>query len=277
MIFCMERYFGGFPCRGNGRKMKGDRGMFAVERSEHHYQGGVEPFRIVGNVYFVGTIDASSHLIDTGDGLILIDTGYGDTLFMVIDSIYKLGFSPYDIKYIIHTHWHGDHTEATPALAHITGAKTFIGEKDAENVRQYFEPDVLLKEGDRVSLGNTTVEIMETPGHTRGCISVFFNTEENGKTYRVGMFGGAGANTLRTGAFDYEDCREGYRNSLNRLKEEHVDVFIGNHVWNNDTAKKGQHLRETGENLFLDDKIWNTFLDHCERRLDRVIEEERTC
>lgn len=248
--------------------------MFAVKRPDKHYEGGTEPFRIVGNVYFVGTIHASSHLIDTGEGLILIDTGYEDTLFLLIDSIYKMGFSPYDIKYIIHTHWHGDHTAATPALAHITGAKTLIGEKDAEKVRRHFEPDILLRDGDVVTLGNTSVEIMETPGHTEGCISVFFNTEEGGKTYRVGMFGGAGANTLAEGAYDYDGCREGYRNSLNRLRGERVDVFIGNHIWNNDTVRKGELLRETGENLFLDGEIWNTFLDHCERRLDRLIERE---
>ena len=246
--------------------------MFIRKKFENLYEGALEPFKIIGNVYFVGTTPASSHLIDTGEGLILIDTGYRETLHLLINSIYKLGFSPYDIKYIIHTHWHGDHTAATPALVQMTGAKTLIGEKDAEKVRRYFEPDILLRDGDAVTLGNTSVEIMETPGHTEGCISVFFNTEEGGKTYRVGMFGGA--NTLAEGAYDYDGCREGYRASLARLRGEQVDVFIGNHVWNNDTVRKGELLRETGENLFLDGEIWNTFLDHCERRLDRLIERE---
>ncbi len=109
----------------------------------------------------------------------MIDTGYSDTLFLLINSIYKLGFTPYDIKYIIHTHWYGDHTEATAALVHLTGAKTFIGENDVESVSKYFQPDVLLKNGDVVKLGNTEIEVLETPGHTRGCISLFFETGEN--------------------------------------------------------------------------------------------------
>ena len=100
-----------------------------VKNFAAHYEGKMEPFKIVGNTYFVGTYPASAHLIDTGDGLILIDVGYSDTLFLLINSIYKLGFSPYDIKYIILTHWHGDHTEATAALSDLTGAKTFIGRK----------------------------------------------------------------------------------------------------------------------------------------------------
>ena len=103
--------------------------MFTRKKFENLYEGKMEPFRIIGNVYFVGTFPASSHLIDTGEGLILIDTGSSDTLFLLINSIYKLGFSPYDVKYIIHTHWHGDHTEATAAFCHLTGAKTYIGKK----------------------------------------------------------------------------------------------------------------------------------------------------
>lgn len=249
--------------------------MFERKVFENHYEGAILPFKIVGNVYFVGTFPASAHLIDTGDGLVLIDTGYSDTLFLLVNSIYKLGFSPYDIKYIIHTHWHWDHTQATAALVHLTGAETFIGEKDAENVKQFFVPDHLLKDGDVVSLGNTKIEVVETPGHTRGTISLFFETEENGSKYQVGTFGGAGANTLARGKFDYDGCREDYINSLNILRNKKVDVFIGNHVWNNDTETKAQILRETGENRFIDNKIWCDFLDFCEKRLNKLLEDEK--
>ncbi|MBQ4518083.1 MAG: MBL fold metallo-hydrolase [Clostridia bacterium] len=249
--------------------------MFTRKQFENHYEGAIKPFKIIGNTYFVGTFPASSHLIDTGDGLILIDTGYSDTLFLLIDSIYQLGFTPYDVKYIIHTHWHGDHTQATAAFVHLTGAKTFIGKKDAEKVKQYFEPDVLLSEGDVVSLGNTRIEVVETPGHTEGTISLFYETEENGTVYSVGTFGGAGANTLAQGKFDYDNCREDYVASLNKLREKKVDVFIGNHVWNNDTETKANILRETGENKFVDGELWFEFLDFCEKRLQEVIEKEK--
>ncbi len=249
--------------------------MFTRKKFENHYEGMIEPFKIIGNVYFVGTTPASSHLIDTGEGLILIDTGYSDTLFLLINSIYKLGFSPYDIRYIIHTHWHWDHTEATAALAHMTGAETMIGEKDARKAERYFKADILLRDGDTVTLGNTQITVMETPGHTEGCISLFFDTEEDGKIYRVGTFGGAGANTLVRECFDYPGCRDGYRESINRLRKERVDVFIGNHVWNNDTEAKGEFLKRTGVNKFVDGDIWHAFLNFCENRLDAVIEQEK--
>ena len=245
--------------------------MFARRKLENPWEGKMEPFKIKGNVYYVGTFQASCHLIDTGAGLILIDPGYANTLYLVIRSICKLGFQPEDIKYIINTHWHWDHTEATAAMADLSGAKTLIGRHDEERAKQYFTPDILIEDGDTLELGNTKISFMETPGHTKGTISFFFETEEDGRTYRVGMFGGAGANTMVRGKFDYEGCREGYRASLHRLQKEKVDVFIGNHTWNNDTFEKGKLLLETGENTFFDPELWHKFLTFCEERLDNVI------
>lgn len=249
--------------------------MFERKQLKNAWDGRIEPFRIIGNVYFTGTFQASSHVIDTGDGLIMIDTGYTKTLYLVIDSLYKLGFKPTDIKYIINTHWHGDHTEATAAMANLSGAKTIIGKEDFENAKQFFTADITVADGDVLTLGNTTVKFMETPGHTKGTISFFFETEDSGRKYRVGMFGGAGANTLASGCFDYDGCREGYRNSINRLRAEAVDVFIGNHTWNNNTEKFAELLRATGENKFIDSALWTKFLDFCEARLDAVIKKEQ--
>lgn len=249
--------------------------MFQRRKISNPWEGKLEPFRIIGNVYFVGTFQASCHLIDTGEGLIMVDPGYSSALYLVIRSIYKLGFEPADIKYIINTHWHWDHTEATKAMVDLSGAKTLIGRDDEEKAKTFFEPDILISEGDTLSLGNTTISFMETPGHTKGTISFFFNTEDNGKTYRVGMFGGAGANTMAQGSFDYDGCREGYRNSLHRLQKEKVDVFLGNHVWNNDTTVKGELLLKTGENKFIDSNLWHEFLDFCEKRLDEVIARDK--
>lgn len=249
--------------------------MFERRKFSNPWEGYMKPFRMVGNVYFVGTFQASSHLIDTGDGLILIDTGYENTLYMVVDSIHRLGFDPMDIKYIINTHWHKDHTAGTALLAGITGAKTLIGRKDREKALEFFTPDILIDDGDTLALGNTTISFMETPGHTEGTISFFFDVTEADKTYRVGSFGGAGANTLVPGRLYYEGCREDYRASVHHLKQEKVDVFLGNHVWNNNAYEYGKLLLQTGENRFMDSTLWGKFLDFCETRLDQIIAEEK--
>ncbi len=251
--------------------------MYPKKKYDRLWRGKIEPFKVVGNVYFVGCYEASTHLIDTDEGLILIDPGYLKTFHIVIDSIYRLGFDPRDIKYIVNTHWHNDHTEAAAALADLCGAKTLIGENDAENARRYFEPDILICDGDTLALGNTRIRFAETPGHTVGTVSFFFDVEENGNTYRVGSFGGAGRNTLVRGKFDFEGCREAYFDSIERLKREKVDVFLGNHVWNNNTDELAEILRTTGENKFIDPSLWERFLTNCENKLKEIISKEDNC
>lgn len=91
----------------------------------------MEPFRVFGNLYFVGTEPASAHLIDTGAGLILLDSGYPETLYLVLDSIRRLGFRLEDLALILHSHGHIDHIGGTRALVELTGAKTAIGAADA--------------------------------------------------------------------------------------------------------------------------------------------------
>ena len=116
---------------------------------------------------------------------------------------------------------------------------------------------------------------MVTPGHTKGTISFFFDAEEDGKIYRVGSFGGAGANTLVPSKYDFENPREAYFASLERLKKEKVDVFIGNHTWNNGTYEKIEAAKDSKENPFIDDTLWVKFLTACENRLKDIIAKEK--
>ena len=230
----------------------------------------IAPFRIFGNVYFVGTYAESSHIIDTGDGLIMIDTG-SDNLPAILKGLETFGFSPKDVKYIINSHWHHDHTASTRAMVELSGAKTLIGKEDYEKAKRYFDADILISDGDTLTLGNTTITFMETPGHTKGTISLFWDVEEKGRVCRAGMFGGAGSNTLVKGKFDYEGCREDYRKSVHRLMQEKVELFVGNHSWNNKTYENSVILHETGENRFINPAAWTEFLEECEKKLDRAI------
>lgn len=247
--------------------------MYPREEIKHVMDGYIEPFCLAGNLYFAGTYQASVHLIDTGDGLIVIDTGYADALYIVVDSIHRLGFDPRDIKYILHSHWHIDHTQATAALAALSGAKTLISAVDAEMLAKegLFQPDILLHDGDVVRLGNTAIRCVHTPGHTKGTLSFFFDITENGRKYRAGMFGGAGANSLeKTSPFYYEGCREDYKNSIERLLKEKVDIFVGNHCWNNDTKGRAARLAAGDRNAFIDEQEWRRFLVFCAERCENL-------
>ena len=237
--------------------------------------GKMQPFEIINGVYYVGTYQACCYLIDTGDGLIMIDPGYYNTAYLVLDSIYKLGFKPEQIKYIICSHWHGDHAEAVNCFKDLSGAKTVIGRFDEEKAKRYFDADITIADGDTLSLGNITIKFIETPGHTKGTLSFFFDVVDGGKTYCVGQFGGAGRNTLVKEKYDFEGAVEAYYDSIAKLKEKKVDVFIGNHCWNNNTYEKSQIKLTSKENPFIDGEVWGQFLDYCKENLDQIVKEGR--
>ena len=262
---------------------------------ETPWKGAMTPFKLLGNTWFVGIRQASSHLIDTGDGLILLDTGYQENLYLLIDSIYRCGFSPYDIRYIIHSHGHIDHAAATKALVELTGAETFIGEGDRDIVNgkrgeltwaaefemsfNYFEADHVLHDGDRIRLGNVCIDCVATPGHTPGVISYFWDIEEDGKVYRAGTFGGAGLNSMEKYYIEKydlakEDWRGAFRRSLSRCRQEKVDVFIGNHANQNQTSERYQRLLDGDKLAFVDPEAWGKFLDGCQAGLDKLEAEQ---
>ena len=259
------------------------------------WEARMTPFKVIGNLYFVGTIPASAHLIDTGEGLILLDTAYPETLYLVLQSIHELGFDPYDIKYIIHSHGHIDHIGGTRALAELTGAKTVIGRGDLDYVTgdrdlTYakelnmvfdcpFRPDILLDDGDTLTLGNTTIRAVHTPGHTEGTMSYFFDVEDHGKTYRVGTHGGVGMNSLSKEFLESYglpfSLQDDFRKGLHQLHREHVDVFIGNHQQQSNTVERSAKILAGQWDAFVDPAAWPTFLDNVEAELDKLLETEK--
>lgn len=232
----------------------------------------VTPFRILGNVYFVGTKEASSHLIVTEEGLILLDTGYEECAPLIEESIRHLGFDPVDVRIILHSHGHYDHTFATPALLRTaTGAKTYLGREDVCYLEGRFLPDFYYEDGGTITLGSTKITTLFTPGHTPGSYSFFFDVEEDGVTYRCGMFGGAGPRQLRLDYIHKSKHTISYLNrgkffsSIERLLSEPVDVPLGNHTWHNRTLEKGKMLLEGCEkNPFIAPAEWAKFL--CDSR-----------
>lgn len=252
------------------------------------YEQYIEPKRIFGNLYFIGIKAVCTHLIDTGAGLIMIDPGYSESLEIIIKNMEELGFKLSDLKYIVISHAHFDHMDAVAELVSLTGAKTFIGEKDMPLLEgkffQYplkkFTPDVLVSDGDVISLGNTEILCLETPGHTDGTISFFFNVSDGEKTYRAGMFGGAGLNTLNREFIEtYKrsyDARDDYFNSIRKIRGEKVEIFLGNHLGNNRTEEKLAKLDTAALNPFIENsqKEWEAFLDERRSALEALIEKE---
>lgn len=272
---------------------------FIAEKYEHFYkypeQYRMTPFRIFGNLYFVGNADVGSHLIDTGDGLILIDTTYPTTRALLVQSIWEMGFNPADIKYILHTHGHFDHFGGTTLIVALSGAKTCLGAPDAEMFRkrpemaliadsrhsytELFTPDVELKDGDIITLGNTNIRAISTPGHTKGVMTYVFEVTDGKETHTAGLYGGIGVNTLCRDFIDKygnADHRDFHLKSLEKVRHEPVDIVLGNHTGQNKTQDKYQQTRDhpEGKNFFINPKEWNEFIDFAENLYNRMLRDE---
>ncbi len=232
---------------------------------------------MIGNLYFVGTHEASSHLIDTGDGLILIDTGYEETAPVIVESMTALGFDIKNVKIILHSHGHSDHTEGTPSILSLAPeAKTYLSFYDKKYIKG-FTPDFDINDGDVIRLGNTEILCLFTPGHTEGSVSFFLDVEENGKTYRAAMFGGSGTNQLKKDFMNRYNvpyrCRGLFFDSIERLLNERVDVMVGNHTWQNRTEEKyeAMTLNATEKNPFIEPDEWGKYLKKLKKQLEEII------
>ncbi len=242
----------------------------------------IKPCKITDELYWVGVHRMSpAHLLVTSEGLVLIDTGTVDTQKELIANIESLGFDVRDVKHIIHSHGHFDHIGATTDIVKLSGATTYIGLGDEDAVRGlndllwvtktptenakdlYFEPDVIIKDGDVLRFGDTEMRFVATPGHTAGVISMFFNVHHGGKEYLAGMFGGAGFGSMKTEYLDSRGLprtlRDDYIKSIDRIIGEPVDVHIGNHPNNSNQVSKAERKTED-YNPFVEEKTWVSFL-----------------
>lgn len=182
----------------------------AIRNLDHIWDYYLAPFRIAPHVYGVGgNNDVAVYLLDSGEGLILIDTGMAEFLYLVVDSIHRAGFDPRDIKLMLLSHAHGDHYNGARMLQAMSGAAIYMSAEDEAfyhnspkipgvtevpfAVDRHYSDDV------PITLGRFTIRTKLTPGHTPGTTSFFFDDtdDDTGETFHVGMHGGVGADLMR--------------------------------------------------------------------------------
>ena len=192
-----------------------------------------DPFQLIDNIYYVGTDGIAVYIIKTSQGLILMDTAMPQSTGMIKDNIAKLGFKVADIKYILSSHAHLDHTGGFAEIKQESGAQLVAGERDKplleggyypgdeRNADLSFPPvkvDRTVKEGDKVTLGETTLTAHATPGHSPGCTSWEMTVKDGGQDREV-----------LVGQPTYPGIVDDYRATFAKAKAMKIDVLLGPH------------------------------------------------
>ena len=229
------------------------------------------PFRLIGNVYWVGTYDLSTYLITTPAGHILINSGVAETVPQIKAGVEQLGFKLSDVKILSATHGHFDHVAGLAELKRLTGARVMMSAPDAELLESgaksdfrfgddptaRFDPvkvDRRLKDGDKMELGGVVLTVHLHPGHTKGATSFTFDVRENGKTYRVGIVNMASINpgVRVTGMPNFPGIQQAYERTFHDQKEMKIDVWLASHAAQFEMHRKYQPGDSYNSDRFVD-------------------------
>lgn len=230
-----------------------------------------EPFHVIDNIYYVGTQYVSCYLIDTGEGLIMIDSGFYQTAYQVINNIYKLGFNPKDIKKLLLTHGHFDHCGGAAAIRDVSGCEIYLSSDDMfflterrdlifhESEVPEFPVDNFYNDNEPIVLGNTVIRTIASPGHTPGTTSFFYNIRHEGRELVGATHGGIGLNGISRMELERNhlplDLQNRYIESLKKLLTVHVDVTLPSHNKHCPSFFASADLNCRPES-FIDDTKW---------------------
>lgn len=242
------------------------------------------PFRIAGNLYYVGSKDLASYLITTPQGHILINSDLETSPPLIRASIEKLGFKVSDVRILLISHAHWDHDGGSAAIKTLTGATYMVMDGDVSVVEsggktdfQYgstqaslYPPtkvDRVLHDGDEVKLGGTTLVAHLTPGHTKGCTTWTMKVSEAGKSYDVVIIGSPNVNDgyKLVGNPSYPGIVSDYERTFQVLKSLPVDIFLGAHGSYFDLQTKYPRLKEGAANPFIDPSGYKGYVADRER------------
>lgn len=216
--------------------------------SNKEWSQDYQPFRIAGNLYYVGTYDLAAYLITTPQGHILINTGLDDSESLIRAHVSSLGFKFKDIKILLATHVHFDHVGAMAAIKKQTGATMMINAKDAKALADggdsdyilggkgaTFVPvkaDELLHNGDTIKLGNMNIVMLHHPGHTPGSSSFLFDVKDGQRTYKVLIANMPSIldETNLAGMPGYTDVGKDYAYTLKAMKALQFDLWLSSHA-----------------------------------------------
>jgi len=253
-----------------------------------------EGFRIIGNLYGVGSYDLSVFLITTEDGHILINTGLADSTQMIRNNIESLGFKLEDIKILLTQQAHWDHTAALSEIKDITGAEIWATVGDARVLedggfsdphfggRESFRPvdvDRIIRDGEIIRLGDLELTVHHHPGHTEGSSSYSFvvggesDTEYNVLVANMGTINNGKRLTIEP---TYEGVSQDFLATYQKQKEMDVDVWVAAHNSQYNMHEKYRSGQSYNPKTFVDPAGFLRAIEELERRYEDYIAVEQS-
>jgi metallo-beta-lactamase class B len=237
------------------------------------------PYRIIGNLYYVGSQGLASYLITTPQGHILINSSLESSVPLIRASVEKLGFKFSDVKILLISHAHWDHCAGSAAVKELTGAKYMVMDADVPEIEaggkgnfQYgdspssrYQPtkvDRVLHDGDEVKLGDAVLIAHLTPGHTKGTTTWTMKVKEGDKTYNVVIIGSPNVNAgykLVNNPL-YPQIASDYERMFRVLKSLPCDVFLGAHGNYYGMEEKYARMKEGSANPFIDPEGYKSYV-----------------
>ncbi len=245
---------------------------------EHPWKYAVPAYKAAPHVWQVGgQDDVCAYLLDSGEGLILIDTGYRASFYLLIDRIWRAGYDPKQIKKILLSHWHWDHVNGARYLQELTGAEVWISSIDEEQHQLWkdrtdplpmmdYKVDHFYDDSTTIDLGRFSIHTRLTPGHTPGATSFWFDDtdETTGETFRCAMHGGIGVGLmaksyLEENGLSLELPHIFIKDCLEMADSWKVDICLPSHL-NQGNVKPNIPEDKTDYRVWIDGELWGDVL-----------------
>lgn len=253
-----------------------------IDEESRSWNEPVKPYRVIGNIYYVGAKEVSSFLIVSNKGLILLDSGFEQTVPQIQKNVEELGFSLADIKYLLISHAHYDHVGGMASLKQLIKAKLIASQADAEMLArggkddpqfgdQFLYPgikaDTILSDGDKITLGDVTLTAHLTPGHTKGCTTWTMKTNEGTEQFDVVFAGSISAPGYKlVGNPLHPTVADDYEQTFRVLRKLPCDVFLAAHGSAFSMLEKMKRKENGSErNPFIDPEGYKQYIERNEQ------------
>jgi metallo-beta-lactamase class B len=248
----------------------------------------IEPFNVVGNIYYVGTAELSSWLIVTDEGYILLDAPLDENVPLLLANVKALGFDPQKIAILLNSHAHLDHAGGFASIKAKTGARLCMSRADAELAARggnddfafgdgaVYPPvtaDRIVTDGDTVTLGRTTLTAMITPGHTKGNTTWTTRVRDGNRELLVVFAPSLSAPGYRlVDNQAYPSIAADYRATFDRLAKLKPDVFLSTHGSFFDLESNAAARRQgKGANPFIAPARYREFVSYWKDRFEKEL------